>query len=482
MVKTPKKSPCQQPNPHKGVNIVLLKVIVGVLLLAIIGTSVGLVRVYLNFQESQAALLTVTTELQASQATLDSYREMNQSLSDANKQMVVKIQEQAQRNLHLEAVNNDLTAESRRIYQEVQRVDELNTSLGQEIQEVTDKNNSLNREIFNLTVKKDQIEADNVSLRHELDTAVENTRALQVKNEQQTLNIQTLEQEKASIQEDVQNLQQRNQTLDEHNKQQESTIQALEREETTSRARITELQGQNRSLRQLNDTLQSKSGSVTQLNNRIDSLRAEIRRLEDQRKPLLLQTERSNFACTGSMEPKLTCLDSATYLENFLPQDITVGTIIAFDPPATCRVQSNRGIVHRVERVKVERGIYYYWPKGDNAERADDCWVSERDVSGYIIEVHKNTRPERAELRNFVNSADAEAERARNAYFTRRASYGCHSVNQVCRVSSRSQLNELNRLRTTYIAAADYHWCWVQAAKNAQYSLFRKPVHSICIK
>lgn len=466
----------------------LPKAIVGILVLALIGTSAGLLTIYLNFRDAQSSLHSVTAELEETRETLHNYRELNQGLASANDDLVAKIQEQAVRNHQLEAINSDLVAESRRIYEEVQHVEELNVSLDQEIRDVTATNNALNRENHTLATVNIQLEADRESLNHSLETAEENARAIQEQNERNTLTIHALEQDKATLTADVMDLQDQNHLLGQKNDQQTDAIQALEREKeeltvdvTELTSDVTALRGRNQSLAELNATYQNKSGTLNQLNTRIDSLRAEIRRLEDQRRPLLLQTGRSNFACTGSMEPKITCLDSATYLENFLPQDIRVGTVISFDPPATCRVQSNRGIAHRVEKVKVERNIYYYWPKGDNAEQADGCWVSEKDVSGYIIDLHKNTNPERAELRTLVNSADAEAKRARDAYYNRRASYGCPDPNRVCTVS-RERFIELSRLRQTYLAASNYHWCWVQAAKNAWYPRSGKPVYSICSK
>ena len=466
----------------------LPKAIVGILVLALIGTSAGLLTTYLKLRDSQSSLHSVTAELETARESLGSYRELNQGLASANDDLVAKIQEQAIRNHQLGAINSDLVAESRRIYKEVQHVEELNASLDQEIRDVTARNNALNRENHTLATINFQFEADKESLNQQLETAEENARAIQEQNERNSLAIHALEQDKATLTANVMELRDQNHLLVQQNDRQADAVQTLEREKAELTANVTELtsdvtelRGRNQSLAQLNETYRSKSGTLNQLNARVDSLRAEIRRLEDQRRPLLLQTGRSNFACTGSMEPKITCLDSATYLENFLPRDIKVGTVISFDPPPTCRVQSNRGIAHRVEKVKVERNIYYYWPKGDNAEQADGCWVSEKDVSGYIIELHKNTNPERAELRNLVNFADAEAKRARDAYYNRRASYGCPDPNRVCTVS-RGRYIELTSLRQTYLAASNYHWCWVQAAKNAWYPRSGKPVYAICSK
>ena len=459
----------------------LLKAIIGVLALAVIGAVIGLVTVYQNIQAYQSSLSLTRDELEATRTALDNSKKLNQGLSEANEQLVIKIQEQVQQKLHLEAINSDLTTESRRIYQEVQRVEELNTTLDQDIRAVNAKNNSLNRENHTLVARNNQVEADNESLRHELELAVENARSLQEQNDQQAQDILALEQERSTLQADVKNLEDQSRILDEKNNRQASTIQALEQEKTRLTADVTELRGQNQSLTQLYETYRSKHGTLNQLNSRIDSLRAEISRLEEQRKPLLVESFRTTFRCTGSMEPKITCLDSATLLKNFLPQDITSGTVVSFRPTAACEPTGSR-VLHRVVKTKVEKGIYYYWPKGDNNSVPDGCWVPESSVYGYVIELHKNTHLQNAELRNSVNSADAAAERAWDAYQSRRASYGCSNPNRVCTVSSTSRFNELSRLRAEYIAASAYHQCWVQAAKNAWYPRYGKPVFPICIK
>ena len=102
------------------------------------------------------------------------------------------------------------------------------------------------------------------------------------------------------------------------------------------------------------------------------------------------------------MEPVLTCLDEITYLTHFSARDITIGTIIAFASPSC---QGGRGLLHRVMDIKVEGGIYYYWPKGDNNQEAHGCWVPHTDVKGYVVAIHQNARLANAELRTQVNQA-----------------------------------------------------------------------------
>ena len=459
----------------------LPKVIIGILALALIGTVVGLAVVYQNIQASQSSLSLTRAELETARETLDNYEELNRSLAAANEELIAKIQEQAGQNHRLEATNSDLVAESRRIYQEVQRVEELNTSLDQEVREATARNNSLNRENHNLSTRNGQIEADNNFLNRELEIAGENARTLQEQNDRQSLNIQTLELDKTELTANVNELEGRNLLLGQQNDRQASAIQTLEQEKTELTADVTELQDRNRELSQQNDTLRNKSGSVQRLNTQIDSLRAEIRRLEERRKPLSVESFPAYFRCTGSMEPKITCLDSATMLENFLPHDIRVGTVISFRPTAACELTGSSRVLHRVMKIKVERGTYYYWPKGDNNSGPDECWIPESNVYGYVIELHKNTHPENAKLRNSVNAADAVADKARDAYYSRRASYGCYDPDRVCTVSP-GKYRELNRLYSEYRDAYNYLRCWVDTARNAWYSSFGPPLYTPCTK
>ena len=472
----------------------ITKAIIGILVLALIGSVAALGVVYQNLQASQASLSLNRAELETAKNTLDSYRELNQGLTSANDGLLAKIQAQAVQIHHLESTNSDLVAESRRIYQEIQRVEELNTSLDQEnrqltannnslereVREVTNDNNSLNQENRNLTARSNQFEADNERLYLELEMADENARTLQVKNDQQTIAIHTLEGENTKLTANVNELEGQNHQLGQQNVQQAAAIQTLEQEKTKLTSDVTELRGQNQSLATLNETYRNKSGTVNQLNTKLDSLRAEIRRLENQRKPLLVESFTTGFKCTGSMEPKITCLDSATMLRNFRPQDISVGTSISFRPTAACELTGGR-VLHRVMKVKVERGIYYYWPKGDNNSGPDDCWIPESNVNGYIIELHKNTDSQNAELRNAVNAAYADMKRKRNIYYARRSAYGCPDPNRVCTVSP-GKFRELSRLRADYLDAVAYHRCWSNAARTALYSNFGPPVYPLCIK
>ncbi len=141
----------------------------------------------------------------------------------------------------------------------------------------------------------------------------------------------------------------------------------------------------------------------------LEDLQQQVTELLQQREPLILNpgdTYRVGFRCTGSMEPVITCLDEATWLNDFRPEDITVGATISFNPGCREDQPSASSTAHRVKRVKVDNGLHYFWPRGDGNHEDDGCWVPETHVGAYIVDIHKNVRPENAQLRNNLNAAD----------------------------------------------------------------------------
>ena len=140
--------------------------------------------------------------------------------------------------------------------------------------------------------------------------------------------------------------------------------------------------------------------------------------------------------------------------------------------------------------IKVVDGTYYYWPKGDANSQVDGCWVPHTSVNGYIIELHNNTNPENASLRERVNSAKAERDEALQIYEAKEVRYNrkldyynakyieyCGSLAGGCQLAEPyySELNqlydelvrlegELVFLYNDYIAAYD---AWEQAYNEA---------------
>ena len=202
---------------------------------------------------------------------------------------------------------------------------------------------------------------------------------------------------------------------------------------------------------------------IDTLESRIGELQTEIASLQAQRAPLILETYTTGFACTGSMEPKITCLDSATWLANFRPQDIVVGAVVSFTPTVECNLSASR-VAHRVMAIKIESGIYYYWPKGDANSQDDGCWIPHGNVDAYLIELHKNTHPENQPLRDKVNSAKYAFEQADINYKSKKETYDqkrdyydqkyleyCGSMASGCTLPSH-QYNEMKQLYDELLA------------------------------
>ena len=204
-------------------------------------------------------------------------------------------------------------------------------------------------------------------------------------------------------------------------------------------------------------TLAQAGGSVADLNeardrlvDEIAALRSEISDLEERRRPLIVASHTTGFLCTGSMEPKITCLDSATWLDNYNPADVVVGSVISFAAPPECQL-GNAHVAHRVLNTREEGGVYWYWPKGDALADADGCWVPHTRVYSYLVELSKDAYPENSGLRERVNAATAERDatyarfRAAEAVYTQRHQQFCGHAPDACRLDA-AGLAELDGL------------------------------------
>ena len=212
----------------------------------------------------------------------------------------------------------------------------------------------------------------------------------------------------------------------------------------------------------------------------VDDLNADIRLLEDLRRPLILDSRRSQLSCTGSMEPKLTCLDEVTWLDNFRPSDIVVGTLISFTTTEDCDGGAGVGIAHRVMDIKVEDGIHYFWPAGDANDEPDGCWIPEGKVRAYMVDVEKGAHPQNADLRNKVNSATRAMITAETRYKETHWRYCGVEPGTPCDTSD-GRFQELLGLYQRFVDAIDYSNCWLESAANAiYYSDGRKPLYLPC--
>ena len=162
-----------------------------------------------------------------------------------------------------------------------------------------------------------------------------------------------------------------------------------------------------------NDSIKQTVGDIATLQEQVRRLKEALAELVEARRALQIRSHTTGLACTGSMEPTFSCLDSVTVLENFLPEDIVVGSIVIFEKDGA---PENGRIMHRVVDRKLENGVYFYRTQGDANPEPDGYWVHQDWVIGYVTEIHRGTHPENAELRIMVNEARDAFESAREVY------------------------------------------------------------------
>ena len=240
-------------------------------------------------------------------------------------------------------------------------------------------------------------------------------------------------------------------------------------------------------------------GSIEELRAQRTQLQADITILQEQRLPLILNpsdTRNTGFKCTGSMEPKVTCLDTATWLSSFGPNDIVVGATISFSNTACEPDGSRQMLAHRVIEIRTVAGQQEYLAKGD-ANSEPDCWLPHSAVNAYITAIHKNTTPENEELRNKVNSwrhaydaafqtadtAHENYEPLYTAYQALRTQHGCpQDITKTCYakepayselsrayIKARDAYRAFNTALSAYGRAKHYYTCWLNTAQRSQY-------------
>ena len=252
--------------------------------------------------------------------------------------------------------------------------------------------------------------------------------------------------------------------------------------EATTQSRVDSLEAETGNLEAEIDSLEAETGSleaevgsleaeVGNLETEVGSLEAEIERLQEQRRPLILPMGAVTtgwFYCTGSMYPAITCMDEGTWLSDFNPEDIVVGATISFDPDCWEEEPDDIGTAHRVKEIKVEDGIYYFWPRGDNNRQDDGCWVPEGNVQIYLTGLEKNVRPENAYLQSQVVDSRVAWLLADETYDNLLLAYCGHTDASNCSLHG----NEYDVVIDAYYKMRDayrLYACWVQSALNSKY-------------
>ena len=383
-----------------------------------------------NLSETHRALQSTAQDLSSIVATLEDERDAlresnsglrleNETLEQTVRSLEQTVQQSSDMFMKLEAERDLMTAAMHSIEQELDSLKVSYSELGDEHDSLRETHRALqstaqglSSSVATLEDERDSLRDSNSGLRLEnktLEQMVEQSSDMVMKLEAErdlmTAAMDSIEQELDSLKVSYSELGAEHDSLEvsysdqsEENDELKEAVQRLEGE-------IDRLEGENQAFTTAYESVES-------LEEQANGLRAVIGTLEDERKALIVKSAEMFPVCSGSMEPKITCLDTVVVLQNFRPEDITLGAIIAYHPPTptTGDDQESDGgrqtpILHRVIDIKVEDGVHYFWPKGDAEEEADGFWVAESSVLGYATALLQGTRPQNAALRDRVNGA-----------------------------------------------------------------------------
>ena len=294
-----------------------------------------------------------------------------------------------------------------------------------------EEGDSLAATLDSLQAERDGLAARIESLQAERDGLAATVESLQGSGDGTAAPVDALRAERDGLAARVQSLQASYTALSDENSGLKAALRALEADKLSLETQVEEFQLAHESLAMLEE--------------RAEGLRAVIAALEEDRQALVVMAKEMFPTCTGSMEPRITCLDTAVVLQNFRPEDIALDNVIAYYPPGQEGTGDGSPVFHRVTDIKVEDNVHYFWPRGDALDEPDGVWVPEGNVLGYLIELRPGTRPENSALRARVNGARELYESARDRMLEARGGYDdlavrhCGSVEAVSTCSTISQ-------------------------------------------
>ena len=441
-------------------------VILFIVMLVMGAVTAGGILMGLELNQRNVTIRHTENELHVTSQELSAQVGRNAELTSVNRNLSASLEDEKTRNAELLSINDGLTNDLASAEAHV-------IELADDLQGAIDTNADL--------------VSDNESLHHDLRLSEASNKGLRERNGTLTSNLRESVTRANALETELEQVSEKNETLTSNFRESVARANALEMELEQINARYDVLVGVAGDV----DQLRAEAGN---LEGEIASLRASIAELTTQRAPLILESSIGGFRCTGSMEPKLTCLDTATWLDNFVPEDIVVGTIVSFRPVEECELDSD-SVAHRVMDIKNEDGVYYFWPQGDANDEPDGCWIPEGNVDSYIIEVQKNVRPKNETLRNAVNHATSQLDEASiseraawMAYDRKYIAYCGERTGQTCYLSN-SRIQELDRLYAMYSRAYDAYerafdlWeCWQNAARSASYRFEGgAPLYLLCL-
>ena len=399
-----------------------------------------------RIEEDHATLLRVEGERDVLEATVESLQAEQdvleatvESLQDERNALAATVESlQAQRN-GLEATVESLRAERDGLVATVESLQAERDGLDARVQSLQAERDGLTAAVESLRLEVVVLEATGETLQNERDGLTATVATLQGERDGLEATVESLQAERDGLEASYS-------VISDENSGVKTTLQALEAEK--------------RGLAMQVEEFKLAHESVTNLEERAEGLRAVIAGLEEDRRALQVSSSEMFPTCTGSMEPKITCLDTVVVLQNFLPEDVAVDTVIAFHPPSQAEAGDGPPVLHRVTDIKIEDEVYYFWPKGDALDEPDGHWVPEGNVLGYAIELRQGTRPENSPLRERVNGANERYLSARGKMLEARDLYDdvliryCGSVAASSCPTSQENLVEIS---ATYDAFA---WAW----------------------
>ena len=152
--------------------------------------------------------------------------------------------------------------------------------------------------------------------------------------------------------------------------------------------------------------------SLAEMETAVEALAEAIKELEGSREALIPNFEETEIACTGSMEPVITCLDSVILVTDPRYEDIPIGAVVVFR-------DLGRRVLHRVIEIEIDAdGVRWFRTQGDAVLKSDQSGIGthQRNVVGYVAEIKRDTHPENAALRDKVNTVRAKHDAAWEEY------------------------------------------------------------------
>ncbi len=344
----------------------------------------------------------------------------------------------------LEATVESLEGERDGLESKVETLQDQREGLETKVDSLQGERDGLETKVESLEGERDGLETKVDSLEGERDGLETKVDSLEGERDGLEATVESVEGERDGLEATVESLEGERDGL-------EASLSVFSDDNSGLKATLQTLEGEKRGLETQLEEFRLAHESVTKLEERAEGLRAVVAGLEEDRKALQVSCRKMFPTCTGSMEPKITCLDTVVVLQNFRSEDIAADTVISYYPP---NQMDGSPVLHRVTDIKIEDDVYYFWPKGDALDEPDGHWIPESNVLGYVIELQQGTRPENSALRERVNgakeryvSATGNMLEARDEYDDKAIAY-CGSVEAASSCSTTQ--GNLLRLRAVY--------------------------------